>query len=58
MLDAIKFFAVPVILFLSMGYATLSHARGYDLPTDLVIESDCDVDMTTETVAINLPDAL
>jgi len=25
---------------------------------DLVIESDCDVDTTTETVAINIPDAL
>jgi len=40
LIDAIKFFAVPVIIFLSMGYATLSHACGMDLPDPIEINID------------------
>lgn len=49
-----------VLIFILLGALSPTiFAGGYDLPTDLVIESDCDIDTTPpETVAINLPDAL
>ena len=48
-----------IILLILLGVLSPTvFAGGYDLPSDIVIESDCDMDTTTETVEIQIPDAL